>query len=209
MPSSDAELIEASWHNPEAFAGIFDRHFQVVYGFCVRRVGHSSGEELADEAFLRAFRARRLYDVCEPSARPWLIGVARNVVREHLRSTRREAGANRRSVSMDLPESFDPAALAAAAQDARDELRAVARLLPQLPEAEVETLLLHVGDELSYDECARVLGIPVGTVRSRLNRVRRRLQEMLERPSTVPHPPLVRLDAPSPVRPLRSQRRCR
>lgn len=198
MPSSDAELIESSWTETEAFAGIFDRHFQAVYGFCARRVDPSAAEELAGETFLRAFRARHLYDLSHESARPWLIGIARNLVREHLRRARREDVANRRSLSLDLPESFDPAVLAAAAQDAREEVRAVARVLPHLPDDEVETLLLHVGDGLSYDECARVLGVPVGTVRSRLNRVRKRLRAMLGESSMGADFPLPR-SRPSPT----------
>lgn len=203
MLPSDAELIESSWADAEAFARIFDRHFQAVFGFCARRVGTSTGEELAGETFLRAFRARRLYDVSQQNARPWLFGVARNVVREHLRSARREAVANRRSLSMDLPESFDPAVLAAAAQDARQEVRAMARILSQLPGDEVEALFLHVGDGLSYDECARVLGVPVGTVHSRLNRVRRRLRQKLGQRSSFADLPPRRIGSSSSIRQIR------
>lgn len=199
VPPSDAELIESSWADPEDFAGIFDRHFPSVYRFCVRRVFDlSTAEELAGETFLRAFAARRRYDLSHESARPWLIGVARNVLREHLRRAQREDAANRRSVATEVPESFDPGVLADAA---REDLRSIVRALPALPGDEVETLLLFVWDGLSYEECARALDVPIGTVRSRLSRVRRRLHAILAAPSECQD--LRRIDPSSTIRPLR------
>jgi RNA polymerase sigma factor (sigma-70 family) len=200
VPPSDADLIESSWADPEAFAGIFDRHFPAVYRFCVRRVDLSTAEELAGETFLRAFSARRRYDLSHENDRPWLFGVARNVLREHFRRARREDTANRRSVATELPESFDPVVLA---DGAREDVRSIALALPTLPGDEVETLLLFVWDGLSYEECARALGVPIGTVRSRLSRVRRRLQEVLTQPSECPDLPLRRIDSSSTIRPLR------
>lgn len=203
VPSSDAELIEASWNDAEAFTQVFERHYQAVYAFSARRVGQSPGRDLAGETFLRAFAGRRLYDLHQQSARPWLIGIARNVVREHLRRAQREAAANRRYLSADRPGSFDVAVLAAATADAREDIAAVARALPTLPDAEVETLLLHVWDRLSYAECARVLGVPVGTVQSRLNRARKRLRDMLGELSIVDGDESPHVEPPAPSRPLR------
>ena len=200
VPPSDAELIESSWADPEAFTGIFDRHFPAVYRFCARRVDPSTAEELAGETFLRAFSARRRYDMSHENARPWLFGVARNVVREHLRRIQREDAANRRAVATELPEYFDPVVLD---DTAREGVRSIARALPTLPRHEIDTLLLFVWDGLSYEECARVLGVPIGTVRSRLSRVRRRLQAVLAPPSECPDLPLRRIDPSSTIRPLR------
>jgi RNA polymerase sigma-70 factor (ECF subfamily) len=181
MGSSDAEVIEASWSNPEAFGAIFDRHLQAIYGFCVRRVGTGVAEDLAGETFLRAFHARSRFDISQTSALPWLFGIARNVVREQVRTVaHRERGLER----LHTQAGISPTDSASLAADAREDLDAIARALLDLPEDEVETLLLHVWEGLSYAECALALGIPIGTVRSRINRIRRRLREHLSQGST-------------------------
>ena len=181
MGSSDAEVIEASWRNPEAFGAIFDRHLQAIYGFCLRRLGAEVAEDLAGETFLRAFHARSRFDISQTSALPWLFGIARNVVREQIRTAvHREAGVER----LHEQPQFSPIDQAVLATEARQDLDAITRALLDLPEDEVETLLMHVWEGLSYAECALALGIPIGTVRSRINRIRRRLREhLVQRPT--------------------------
>jgi RNA polymerase sigma factor (sigma-70 family) len=196
MELSDAEVIEASWRNPEAFGTIFDRHLQAIFGYCARRMGAGPAEDLAGETFLRAFHGRGRFDLSQASARPWLFGIARNVVREQSRDLGRQGVSVESSHAHAGFGPVDPAVLASAGADARHDLDVIARALPELPEDEVETLLLHVWEGLSYAECALTLGIPIGTVRSRLNRIRRRLRERLpqdplgtpvaQEPSTVP-----------------------
>ena len=182
MDLTDAALIEASLTKPEIFGAIFDRHFAAIYGFCASRVGPLTGEDLAGETFLRAFAGRRLFDVSRQNARPWLFGIALNVVRERLRAVERESILRHSGADLGVGP-VDPAMLAAASTDALDELQLVARALRDLPPDEVETLLLHVWDGLSYAECADALGVPLGTVRSRLNRVRARLKRLFEEPA--------------------------
>jgi RNA polymerase sigma factor (sigma-70 family) len=196
MELSDAEVIEASWSTPEAFGAIFDRHVGAIFGYCARRMGAGPAEDLAGETFLRAFHGRSRFDLSQANASPWLFGIARNVVREHTRSLGREGISVESAHAHAEFGPLDPAVLASAGADARQDLDVIARALPELPEDEVETLLLHVWEGLSYAECALTLGIPIGTVRSRLNRIRRRLRVRLpqdpfgtplaQEPSTVP-----------------------
>ena len=180
MTTSDAELVESSWSDPEAFAALFDRHFASVYSFCARRTGAWVGEEMASEAFCRAFADRHGYDLAQPNARPWLLGIALNVVRERLRKVGRADAAYGRAATFASAGSVDPATFVAGALDARHDLALIARTLAGFPTEEVETLLLHIWDGLSYIECADALGVPVGTVRSRLNRLRHRLRVLLD-----------------------------
>jgi RNA polymerase sigma-70 factor (ECF subfamily) len=180
VTTSDAELVESSWADPEAFTTLFDRHFASVYSFCARRTGASVGEEMASEAFCRAFAGRHDYDLAQPNARPWLLGIALNVVRERLRTVGRADAAYGRAAAFASASAVDPATFVAAALDARQDLAMIAKALVGFPTEEVETLLLHIWDELSYIECADALGVPVGTVRSRLNRLRNRLRAVLD-----------------------------
>jgi RNA polymerase sigma factor (sigma-70 family) len=164
MTTTDADAIIRSLSEPAAFGAVFDRHFQAVYAFAQRRVGLELAEEVAAETFARAFELRRRYDAAHALALPWLLGIASNVMRRHRRSERRRLAAYARAVVHDPPD---------APPDPDSELiREVARL----PRRQREVVLLHAWADLSYEEIARALELPVGTVRSRLSRARRRLQ---------------------------------
>jgi RNA polymerase sigma-70 factor, ECF subfamily len=176
----DAVLLRAARTDPAPFGTLFDRHFSTVYRFCERRVGADLAEDLAGETFRRAFEARHSYDLSRPSALPWLYRIALNVVRDAIRARAAEdrAYARLRTVAgTRLPSEEDPAARHA---ETRAELAALARLLLAEPEEDVEALLLHVWDGLSYLDVANALGVPIGTVRSRLSRLRQRLEQGLK-----------------------------
>jgi len=161
--STDAELIERSIAEPEAFGLVFDRHVAAVHAFVQRRVGRDLAEEVTAEAFARGFALRGRYDAAHELALPWLLGIASNVLRRHWRSERRRLDAYARSVQYERPGAtpdFDG-----------EVIRAVARL----PRRQREVLLLAAWADLSYGEIAHALGLPVGTVRSRLARARDRL----------------------------------
>jgi RNA polymerase sigma factor (sigma-70 family) len=179
MDLTDAEVIEAARDAPAAFGELFERHFDSVHRFCARRVGLSRAEDLAGETFRRAFEHRDRYNAEQTSALPWLLGIAMNLVRSELRSSAALDRVHLRLASMAGTATADAVSDALAARDTHEELVAVARLIATLPEDDVEALLLHVWDGLSYSEVAATLGIPIGTVRSRLSRLRRRLESML------------------------------
>ena len=175
----DAVLMRAAQSDPTAFGALFDRHFGSVYRFCGRRIGHDWAEDLAGETFRRAFEARHSYNLSESNALPWLFRIALNLVRDAIRSRAAEDRAHARLralAGMGSPCVEDEAARRA---EARADLAQIARLLIAEDEEDVEALFLHVWEGLSYAEIASALGIPVGTVRSRLSRLRDRLETSL------------------------------
>lgn len=162
-----------------SFGELFEQHAREIYRFCFRRIADgSAAEDLTQVVFLEAWRRR---DVApEPSAvRPWLYGVALNVVRNHRRSLRRHRAALER-----LPRSRADADLGdELVQRMDDERRARETLahFQQMPRRERDVVALCAWGELSYEQAATVLDVPVGTVRSRLARARARLASHAER----------------------------
>lgn len=177
--ASDAELIGASLRDPERFATVFDRHYAAIAGFLRRRLERSLADELAAETFLRAFDGRAGYDVTRADARPWLFGIASRVLSRHRRDEERRLRAVARAGGfVEDAREFEEVD---ARLDAAAAARVLAAALRSLAAADREVLLLYAWAELSYEEIAVALGVPVGTVRSRLHRardvVRRRLED--------------------------------
>lgn len=158
----DGRLIEASWSEPTRFAELFDRHYAAVHQLCARRVGRSESEDLAGETFCHAFEHRRRFDVSRSEARPWLYGIALNLVRTHHRGRFRRANAYERNASL-VDAEVDFSSAVERAVDARRELAAVESALLRFAHDDVETLLLHVWEQLSYKAISEALGIPVTT----------------------------------------------
>ena len=186
-------LMRAAQSDPTAFGALFDRHFGNVYRFCGRRVGPDLAEDVAGETFRRAFEARHSYDLNESNALPWLFRIALNLVRDAIRARAAEDRAYARLRALAAMGSTCAEDQAARRAEARADLALLARLLVAEPEEDVEALFLHVWDGLSYAEVATVLGIPVGTVRSRLSRLRQRLHVAME--SDASNPEMGRLHA--------------
>ena len=176
MERSDAEVVAASIDDPRAFAALFDRHAGLVHRFLVRRVGPDTGDELLGETFRIAFERRSSFDVERPSARPWLYGIATNLLARHRRTEARRLRATAALAGRSVVAS-DPADGVVDALDAAARSQAVTEAVADLPDGERDALLLFAWEELSYQEVAAALDVPVGTVRSRLNRARRRLRE--------------------------------
>ena len=175
-PRTDAELIAAAAGDPPQFATIYDRHAGVVFRFLVRRVGRDVADELLGDTFRIAFERRGSFDVARPNARPWLYGIATNLVAKHRRSEARRLHATARLAVERACGAGDDRVTDAL--DAAQQWPSVVAGIAALPEAERDALLLFVWEELTYDEIAVALDIPVGTVRSRINRARRRLREL-------------------------------
>ncbi len=167
---TDAEAIAASVEQPDEFVVIFRRYFQPVYRYVARRLGADAAGDIAAETFTRAFAQRARYRSQTASALPWLLGIATRVAAGE---RRREARQLRAFTT--LPEPRTQGHFDGAVAD-RDVLLGA---LGGLDGRDRDTLLLFAWADLTYDEVADALGIPVGTVRSRINRARRRLQVAL------------------------------
>lgn len=171
----DAELIRGSLRRPERFGEVFERHFEAVRAYVARGVGSGPAEEITSETFLIAFEHRRRFDRSFTSARPWLLGIATNLIRHQLRDEERHLAALTRVMPTDSrPVDDDPRL------DAVRLRPAIAKALLALPMSDRETFLLVALGELSYQEVATVLEIPIGTVRSRVHRARVELRRSLE-----------------------------
>src|SRR5262245_1422104 len=173
---SDAEVIGRSLGEPEAFGLIYDRHAATLLCFLGRRVGAKVAEGLVGELFGIAFERRKTFDASRATALPWLYGIGANLLLKHRRAEARRLLASAR---MAAAESTDRRA-SAAALDARLLFPRVADAIGALPDDEREALLLFAWEELSYQSMAEALELPIGTVRSRLNRARAHLRELLE-----------------------------
>jgi RNA polymerase sigma-70 factor (ECF subfamily) len=175
---TDAEVIAASRRDPERFAELFDRHAPHLQRYCARRAGPQAADDLVAETFLAAFGQRAGYDQAYPDARPWLYGIATNLLGTHQREEIRQFRLMRAAApgAVAVPDDSERVLATVAAQYARPRLAAA---LAGLPPPDRDVLLLIAWEDLSYDEVARALEIPVGTVRSRLHRARSRLRPVL------------------------------
>jgi RNA polymerase sigma factor (sigma-70 family) len=163
---SDAAVIANSVARPARFSLLYERHLRAVAVYLTRRVGIERAEDLTAEVFVRAFRARVSFRDEHETALPWLLGIAGHLVADHRRAERRRLAALQRyAVAARVTVQDDVAVLAPD----------LVRQLRRLPVADRDTLLLVVWGELSYEEAATALDVPVGTVRSRIARARRRL----------------------------------
>jgi RNA polymerase sigma factor (sigma-70 family) len=174
---SDAEVIGRSLDEPEAFGLIYDRHAATVLRFLGRRAGAEVAEGLIGELFRIAFERRKTFDASRATALPWLYGIGSNLLLKHRRGEGRRLRASARMAAAD--EATDRRA-SAGALDARVLFPRVADAIEALPDGEREALLLFAWEDLSYQSVAEALELPIGTVRSRLNRARARLRELLE-----------------------------
>jgi RNA polymerase sigma factor (sigma-70 family) len=168
-PSSDADVIRSSLADPHSFVAIFERHFDAIHGYLVRRAGVDAGSELASEVFTAAFAQRGRYELSRADSLPWLYGIAANLLHRRRRSETRRLRAYARTAidratHFELGGQPDPA---------------LATALAALKPADREVLLLFAWADLDYEQIAEALGVPVGTVRSRLHRARRQVRAAL------------------------------
>jgi RNA polymerase sigma factor (sigma-70 family) len=177
MESPDSVLWSRSRAgNTTAFGLLFERHGKAIYNYCFRRVGDwAVAEDLLSIVFLEAWR-RRDKELGPDKVLPWLYGIATNVVRNRRRSERRFAAALRRVPQPDSEPSFGE--LTDARIDDARQMERVLALVERLPKQEQDVFALCAWSGLTYEDAALALGVPIGTVRSRLSRARARLREL-------------------------------
>ena len=173
---SDADVIARSIVEGEVFGLVYDRHAPTILRYLGRRVGAEVAEGLLGEVFRIAFERRKAFDSGRASALPWLYGIGANLLLKHRRGEARRLRANARIAAAEAADRRS----SAAALDARVLFPRVADAIEALPDGEREALLLFAWEDLSYQSVAEALELPIGTVRSRLNRARTQLRELLE-----------------------------
>ncbi|WP_432015137.1 RNA polymerase sigma factor [Streptomyces cucumeris] len=173
----DADVIAQSVERPELFARLYDRYAPDIHRYAARRLGDGAADDITAETFLVAFRCRARFDTRRNAARPWLYGIAANLIGKHRRAEVRALRALARTGTDPVTESWVERADDRVAAEATR--RPLAEALAGLSARDRHVLLLIAWADLSYQEVAEALGIPVGTVRSRLNRARRKVRAAL------------------------------
>jgi RNA polymerase sigma-70 factor (ECF subfamily) len=170
----DADLWELSVKDPEAFGEIFRRHARAVFAICYWRTGDAAvAEDVTSVVFLEAWKRRDAVVLEHRSALPWLLGVANHTSRNATRSLRRYSQALKR---LDGHRTLLDDDAVIDRLDAEISLNTVNEVARELNEQEREIVLMVFWSGLSYESAAVALGVPVGTVRSRVSRTRRKLQ---------------------------------
>lgn len=174
LARGDAGLIAASVEEPERFAALFDRHAPAIHRYIARRLGRDAADDVTAETFLTALRIRARFDPARADVRPWLFGIAAKQIgrhrREEVRALKLLARTGHDPVAAGWTDSADDRVAAEAAA------RPLAGALAGLSAGDRHVLLLFAWADFGYQEIAEALDIPVGTVRSRLNRARRKLR---------------------------------
>ncbi|SNT65798.1 RNA polymerase sigma-70 factor, ECF subfamily [Asanoa hainanensis] len=177
LGQTDSEIIGRMHTDPESFGTIFDRYYPAIHGYVNRRLGQDLADDVAAETFLVAFDRWRRFDTAYESARPWLFGIASNLVAGHQRTEARRYRALARADQVDAVDG--PAERVAVRLDAQAVRGRLATALEQITPPDREVLLLIAWGDLTSEEVAHALEIPAGTVRSRLHRARTKVRAAL------------------------------
>jgi RNA polymerase sigma-70 factor (ECF subfamily) len=191
LPMSASQTISllpaVSEGNLAAFEQLYDRHSPILYALLLRMLANpEDAQEVLQEAFVKAWNDASRYDPSRGSELAWLISIARSRGIDRIRSRKvrgdREKDAARdnsiRSAAVDGMAAVESAV-------AGEEQRAVRAALAEIPEAQRQALELAYFDGLSQSEIAEKLGVPLGTIKTRMQlgmrKMRERLRESLDR----------------------------
>ena len=171
----DSDHILSACEDVRLFAPVFRRHYPAIHRFAARRLGADVADDIAASVFERAVRQIKTYDATRADAAPWLYGIATNLIREHARSEIRRLKID--AALVQTVQNADPST----ESDGR-----VATALLDLSSEEREAVLLLAWADLTYAQIADALGVPIGTVRSRIHRARTRLKSALNEHAHTP-----------------------
>jgi RNA polymerase sigma-70 factor (ECF subfamily) len=174
---SDEELAIRLRHDPELFTDVYDRYFRTIYLYVAGRLGAGPAEDIAAETFAVAFGQRDRFDPQRGSLRPWLFGIATNLIARHQRKEARHYRALARMPDLPSVGSHEDRVVAGVA--ARRLQPQLLSGLASLSQGERDVVLLVALSQLSHEEVAQALGISAGTVGSRLSRARKRLRHAI------------------------------
>ncbi|WP_205881404.1 RNA polymerase sigma factor [Leucobacter coleopterorum] len=169
---------------PDVFAKLYDRHARAVFRYSASRLGREHADDLTSDTFLVAFELRDRYDTAVQTALPWLLGIATRLIRRRRRdeiaSWRATAASQGLGGDGTVHAVYDPSGEADDRIDAGLAMSSIALAVAKLPKRDRDVLTLCAWSELDSVGIAEALGIPEGTVRSRLHRVRKTLRTHLE-----------------------------
>jgi RNA polymerase sigma factor (sigma-70 family) len=177
LASDDADTADGSIRDPGRFGRIFDAHFAEIHRYIARRLNTDLADDIAADVFLVAFRQRHRFDSARGEVRPWLYGIATNLVSRHRRDEVRRWRALSRAESAVTCDGHEDTVVARVAADGLTGRLAGA--LARLSSKDRDVVLLVALGGLSHGEVAAALGIPYGTVASRLSRARKQLRTAL------------------------------
>ncbi|MGI4894357.1 MAG: RNA polymerase sigma factor [Janthinobacterium lividum] len=205
--SADAAGDDELWGRAAAgdvdsFGDLFTRHHHAVRSYCHQRTGSmADAEDLTSIVFLEAWRRRNEVELHGTSLLPWFLAVAGRTIRHRWRTTRRHRAALAR-MPLELT-SPDHADLVAERLDLGADLAAARRAFDRLAPNDQDVLAVCAGRGLDYAAASIALGVPIGTVRSRLSRARARLRHLTQtKPPDRPHLPRFFSGHPLEVAPI-------
>jgi RNA polymerase sigma factor (sigma-70 family) len=174
VDESDAEIVRRSTNgDAKVFGELFWRHNGAVHGYLARRAGRDTADDLVAEVWLRAFRGRANFDPHYEDARPWLYGIARNVLNAHWRQMTKTPPLLPIAISDPWPEFEEHI-------DVNERRTDLVHALAALTDDEREALLLVAWERMSAASIALMLDVPASTIRNRLHRARTIMRRGLE-----------------------------
>ncbi|MFC7587876.1 RNA polymerase sigma factor [Nonomuraea antimicrobica] len=176
---TDAELVTRYRRDPSLFTAVHDRYYRDIYLYVAGRLDTQIAEDITAETFLLAFDRRDRYDPERGDLRPWLFGIATNLIARHRRKETRHYKALAKLGPEPVVEGHeDRVVTSVTAERMQPHL---AKALAALSGGERDALLLVALGQLSYEEAAQALGIAVGTVGSRLSRARSKILALIDK----------------------------
>jgi RNA polymerase sigma factor (sigma-70 family) len=176
--SGQSETDRGPGSAPAGFAGVYERFFADIHRYIAGRLGPDVADDIAADTFVIALRKYGSFDAGRGPVRGWLFGIATNLVAQHRRAEQRRYRALRRAGTGELAGGHEDRVVSwVASEGLRPRL---AGALARLSRPERDVLLLVAVADLSHEEISQALGIPYGTVGSRLSRARAKVRAALE-----------------------------
>jgi RNA polymerase sigma factor (sigma-70 family) len=173
--STDGEIIRESRETPAAFAELYDRHADAIHRYAARRIAEGA-DDIMSETFLVAFEKRLSFNESKDDALPWLYGISTVLLNRH---RRQEAVAWRGLIADASAARTHPTDEADEKLDADRAIGKLAAAIHGMKPRDRNALLLYAWGDLDYAGVAEAMDVPVGTVRSRINRARRQLRHSI------------------------------
>jgi RNA polymerase sigma-70 factor (ECF subfamily) len=173
-------IRQAQTGDQEAFGALVERHQRYVYNLASRVVGNQQdAEDLAQEAFIRAWVAIANFRL-ESSFRTWLFRIVINLFYNRLPGLRRELYALGEDCLADIPDDSSPDFDPTSSIEAEEIHAFLHKQIDRLPESQRLLVILRYQQGLSYEDIARVVSLPLGTVKTGLFRAKERLRKILQ-----------------------------